>query len=198
MSWCTIVTLSKEPTTRSDIPKGFAYLNPTQSFDDVDGFNHYWKKALAQVKTPYCSFVDSDDPMPEGKWTCGFRGAAFGMDYINGKLVEPRQFRYKGGPFNHLDFHKSILNTQDAQRLLPFIPDGEYLPDMMVHALCLGLWGLNFEPKWFTHWNPGQHHKLSGKARINTTKAIAKAFLDAEKAILGKERFKQVEYRYFK
>lgn len=169
MATTCIITLSRQPHQRNDVPSGFSYINQAQVVRTHRELHEARRIAINKCQDDYLMFVDDDDPMPTGVWRSDFKGFCTGPEFVNGKEYVIKDREVTLSKLQHRAIHKGIIRTIDAQRVMGELPDGDYVTEYMLHNLVV-LWkGLVYEPQFKIYWNPGEMHYRTANAFRNAS-----------------------------
>ena len=152
-------------------------LNHVSEFDDAAGLLRENVRAIQKVTTPYFCLHDWDDPAPVIPGTPGANGILYG-DYIykskgtgGREAVMPTpDWTAEKHLANYLFVHRAVCNTAHAKRILPLLPEGEFLYFFLLYFLLADNFGAVYDPFFWSCWDKqetGMHRKI-GTARRNT------------------------------
>lgn len=168
----SVVCLSKQPFHH----EGYSgpYVNLVCDHDkNLHALHLQRMLSIFMVQTPYFTWVDVDDPIPDGIRPPVLKGLLYGRETItyldwpkraltpNYKVIEPKLFYFEGLMRDPKLIHKAMVNTALARKVVEQLPNGDYYTEMLFYGI-LGLWrGVEVDPVFNAHWHyglkPGQN-----------------------------------------
>ena len=172
----TYVILSPEPVS-GDNYRSIHYLNHVSKVSDHIQFHIERMSAVRKVSTPYFTFLDSDDPIPQGVRAPKNAGILYGTEVFcksdgTQTTKEPRPFNWMASIQSQFHIHKAVCNTQYAKCIIDLLPYGLYNTEVMVFSL-LALWkGHEIDKDFIYEWNihdGGIHHWRDAKRAVRNS-----------------------------
>ena len=183
----TVITRSRTPFIREDVPRGMDYVNEVGIYSaPEDTFSHF-KNAILRVKTPYGIFVDDDDPIPTGIRPPVDAAILVGAELIDGVLWS----KVKWPPQNFLTqvgIHKCVFSTKYAQLVLSLLPDGPWYPEWLIYSTLMLSGGMEYDNNFIYVWNKsnGNGHHREVSVLLEATRKFIDTYQAALVAKLGR------------
>lgn len=169
----TAIMLSREPLSnkaKARVPAGTQVLNFVSEFKSFKSYQRSWFMAVERVSTEWFFFLDADDELPPGFDKLLERlvsvGGAAALVYTNEVLINDAGIRtlLRKEPYSEeahvrqptLCHHLVLGRTQIAQRVIPQLPRGNFMPEPMVY-FQMAKAGAVWVDEVGYHWHRGAH-----------------------------------------
>lgn len=172
----TILAPSKEPQDLSHLFPGYVIHNPVQIIDlhKHEEMHFAFCKAIKEIKTPFFTIYDNDDPLPVIPETFPDVGIIFGNNIVienNKEMVYPfTGWTFEAHKKSPQLIHRAICRTKDAQEILSKVETDAIYTEWWLYCHLAHLHGYHYDPEIKMYWEKHVDglHTRSGKVLVNT------------------------------